>query len=355
MDPHSAHQCASIDPYATMFAPEFAVFHLVALFVLGACFGSFFNVCIYRIPMGVSLSHPPSHCYGCGRPIRWFDNIPILSWWCLRGRCRACGIRISPRYFIIETLTALLWVAVAWRIQYSWALIPALALTSLLIVATFTDLDHYIIPLRVSLGGLALGVALAAIAPLGRAEGNPLRATAWMGLDAALWWAPLVHSLLGAAVGFASLWTIGRIGSILFRKEAMGMGDVHLFGMFGAFCGVAPLLYILLIACIVGSILGLAGIAWDKVRRPPPIHEALAPLEADAQRAERLLEGDAATADERLALTRALTHPGPVGPVRHYLPFGPSLAAAAWVVYLYGDAIERWIEAWMLGSSGWVV
>ena len=167
-------------PPATFFDPYYRTLHLSMTFIWGACLGSFFNVCIYRIPLGLSLSFPGSHCYRCGHPVRWFDNIPLLSYWILRGRCRHCGATFSIRYFVVELLTALLFSLCFYKIGYSLAFLPALILVSLLIIATFTDLDHWIIPDRISLGGLAAGLLLAAIWPLGLARGNPLASSLFL-------------------------------------------------------------------------------------------------------------------------------------------------------------------------------
>lgn len=334
-----------IEPPLNFFDPYYVAWHLPLMFVLGALMGSFFNVCIYRIPMGVLLTFPGSHCYRCGTPIRWFDNIPLVSYWLLGGRCRDCGVGFSPRYFFIELLTALLFTGLAWRFGYSLALIPALVFVSLLLIATFTDLDHYIIPLRISVGGVAIGLALAAVWPLGLAEGNPLAEPL---LPVPRWLGPLSSAALGAAAGFVSLGAVGLLGSIAFRKPAMGMGDVYLFAMFGAFCGPLPLLSILLLACAFGLVLGLTGIVLGKLREgsePPEVDGPdIAPSEA-----VRYVESQPITPVERLVLLGALLRPGRTGPGRHYMPFGPSLALAAGLVYVFGGEISDFVQQWLFG------
>lgn len=339
-----------LPPPTSFFDPYFRVIHLPLIFFLGACMGSFFNVCIYRIPRDLSLSFPGSHCYSCGRPVRWFDNIPLLSYWILRGHCRHCGASFSMRYFAVELLTAVLYTAAFLKLGYSLALVPALIFISLLLIATFTDIDHWIIPDRISLGGLVGGLALAAVWPLGLAHGSPLASSPFFSAPPHL--LPLINALAGALIGFSVMYGIGALGSAVFHKEAMGWGDIKLFAMFGAFVGPEPLLYILILACLVGSIVGIGGIFLGKLAAGRPVAPAVAPLAPSAELAERLAAAHPLGEPERLAVLRALTQPGAVGTIRHHLPFGPSLALAAVIVYFYGPEISRWFAHLMLGPSG---
>lgn len=226
--------------------------------MLGALFGSFFNVCIYRIPRGVPLSMPPSHCYQCGQPIRWFDNIPLVSYWILGGRCRHCRAPYSIRYFFVELLTATLFTLVfvrfySERSDFSLAFVPGIFFVSLLIIETFTDIDHWIIPDRISLGGIAIGVAFAAMPFFASAPHNPL-VRSFSILPIPPEFNALANSITGAALGYSSLWLMAVIGTMVFRKDAMGQGDWKLFAMIGAFVGPLNCLYVLVIACFVGSI-----------------------------------------------------------------------------------------------------
>jgi len=305
----------------------------------------------------MALSFPGSHCYRCGRPVRWYDNCPLLSYWILRGRCRECGAAFSIRYFVVELLTALLFVLCFVRTGYSLTFSSAVVLIGLLIIATYTDLDHWIIPDRISLGGLAAGVLLAALWSLllwrGMSKsllaGNPLLSELG-GLPAAL--LPLANALAGAALGFGVMWGIGALGSLIFRKEAMGWGDIKLFAMFGAFCGMEQLLYILILACVFGTLAGLLGIVLARWAARRTVDPAVAPLKPDAALAAELAALYPLGKDERLVVTRALTQPGTVGPVRHHLPFGPSLALAAVIVYLFGAQINHWFLTLMFGAGG---
>lgn len=343
------------------------------MFVFGSLFGSFFNVCIYRIPRGVPLALPPSHCYQCGRRIRWFDNIPLISYWALGGRCRYCKIPFSMRYFGIELLTAGLFAIVFMRycspapeIGYSLVIFPGIILTSFLIISSFTDIDHWIIPLRTSLGGAVAGVGLSLIPPLARSPHNPLADRidlvddplfgtiadgARLGLEAAsqgilpAWMLAPVHSLAGAVIGFSLLWFIGFVGTLIFRKEAMGRGDMNLFAMFGAFLGPINCLYVLIIGCFLGSIFGITGIVLARIARNRALPASIAPLKVDAMRADILLDGPDLSPVEKLVLRRAFDSPGSVGAARHHLPFGPSLALAAFAVFLAWEPIKDWFSS----------
>lgn len=322
--------------------PFYARIHLPFVFVMGACIGSFLNVCIYRIPLGISLSWPGSHCYRCGQPVRWYDNIPLFSYLILRGRCRHCGVHFSARYFFVELLTALLALGAALKLQYTLALIPAYVFIGLLIVGTFTDLDHWIIPDRITVGGMVAGIVLAAIPPLGAARGNPL-AEYSLGLGPVAL-QPLLNSVLGAIVGFLILLAVGWLGTLIFRKDAMGFGDVKLFAMLGSFCGLFYLLHILILSCFIGSVVGVLGMMRGALERKPPLDPAIAPLDPDAELAARLGAEHNLGPAERKAIEQALTKPGAIGKMRHHLPFGPSLAAAALIVFYWGPRLTVWFN-----------
>lgn len=322
---------------------------MILLFIYGALLGSFYNVCIYRIPLGISIANPPSHCYRCGSGVRWFDNIPLVSYWLLRGRCRRCGAPFSMRYFWVELLTAVLFVVTGAAIGFSLTLLPALVFLSLLLIATFTDIDHWIIPDRISLGGAVAGLVFACIPPIAGAPGNPLVAdpiiiALWPRLGAP-WQAP-VAALIGAIVGYLALWVIGVIGTIIFRKDAMGMGDMKLMATFGAFCGPERLVYILLIASLIGTLIGLAGILAARRERNKP---ANAPQAMSEEAVAECLTGTELYEPERALATHLLRSPAPPAKARHHLPFGPSLAIAAWLVYLFGAQIAARLQSFLYG------
>lgn len=238
----------------------FFYFTLFAMFsaFFGACVGSFLNVCIYRIPRDESVVTPRSHCPHCNTLIPWYLNIPVLSWCCLRGKCASCKGPIAFRYTLVELLTAALFVAVylQWTLPDMFHMQPiqhALIVpiywlfVSGLVLGTFVDFEHYIIPDSVTLGGMVVGPILSALVP------------ALHGQD--IWWKGLLHSCLGLSIGFCSLFAISWIGEKIFKKEAMGFGDVKLLGAIGAFLGWPAVLFTIVASSFLGSIVGVTMIA----------------------------------------------------------------------------------------------
>jgi len=239
------------------------------VFSLGLCVGSFLNVCIYRMPREMSLARPGSHCPFCNEPIAWYDNIPVLSWLSLGGLCRRCGVLISPRYVLVELLTGavFVWIYAAHRAAAPDAPLahPAtfgayIALASALIAASFVDIERMVIPDEVSVGGMYVGPILCAIFP-GIIEHDALL-TGWLlrvtGASGSDHLAGAVASVLGMGVGAAVIYAAGVFGKKLFRKEAMGFGDVKLMGMTGAFIGWQGALLAFFLACIFGAVIGIA-------------------------------------------------------------------------------------------------
>jgi len=222
--------------------------------------GSFLNVCVYRMPREQSIVTPPSHCPHCNQRIRWIDNIPLVSYLVLRGKCRYCGGRISPRYFLVELLTAVLFL-LTWLKLTQWDHPPLHGIYFLkgpiywlviggLIVATFIDFEHYIIPNEITIGGIVVGLLLSAVYP-------PL-------LDADTIKLSLLRSFLGVIVGGLTLLAVATIGEAIFRKEAMGMGDVKLLAAIGAFFGWQSTLFTLFVSSLLGGVIGLALVAGSK-------------------------------------------------------------------------------------------
>lgn len=215
---------------------------LAIVFVLGASIGSFLNVCIYRMPLDRSVVHPGSHCAACGSPIPWRHNIPILSWLLLRGRAACCGTRIDARYALVELLTGVMITALWHQYNPAYAVVWSVVVCGL-IVASFIDFDHFIIPDEISLGGALLGVVLSTAMP--ELHG---KATHWGGF---------LSSVIGLIVGGGGLMMVAIAGLIILRKEAMGMGDVKLMAAFGAFYGWTAPPFILAVASLVGSVAGM--------------------------------------------------------------------------------------------------
>jgi len=208
---------------------------IVAVFVFGAVVGSFLNVCIYRLPTGASVAFPASHCPHCQQPIRPYDNIPILSYLILRGRCRRCASPISPRYPLVEMLGGFAAVGAASHFGPTAHALLALAFLDALIVVTFIDLDHQIIPDAISLSGIGVGFAAALI------FGQPS------------WAASLSGILLGGGV----LWAVAEGYHWLTGREGMGGGDIKLLAMIGAFLGWRMIPVALMIASLSGTVIGI--------------------------------------------------------------------------------------------------
>lgn len=205
------------------------------VFFVGLCIGSFLNVCIHRLPKGGSIVHPPSSCPACGARIRWYDNIPIISYVLLGGRCRGCKKPISVRYPLVELLTGLC-AMVIW-LNYGTS-IPALiyfVFIVALIVITFIDLDHRIIPDLISLPGIPIGFI------------------ASFGLPAVTW----AESLIGIAVGGGSLLAIAVGYQLLTGKDGMGGGDIKLLAMIGAFIGWQGVLFTIMASSFTGTVVGI--------------------------------------------------------------------------------------------------
>jgi leader peptidase (prepilin peptidase) / N-methyltransferase len=233
------------------------LFVSILSFLWGACAGSFLNVCIYRIPRDMSVVRPRSHCPGCGKMIPWYLNIPLVSFLFLRGKCAFCGVRISARDFLVELLTGVLFLLVwlkfdlegAYRplgliAMTDWRLVPVYWLmVGGLILGTFVDFEHLIIPDRVTLGGIVAGLVLSGLFP-------SLHGVATVKES-------LLRACVGAAVGWGFLWGVGALGTLIFRKPAMGFGDVKLLGAMGAFLGWQAVFFIVVVSSFFGSLVGV--------------------------------------------------------------------------------------------------
>ena len=209
----------------------------------GSMVGSFLNVCIVRLPREQSIVFPGSRCPACYHPVAWFDNIPVLSFLLLRGRCRYCRRPIRWRYPAVELLTAVSAVAVAVRFGLSAAALVYFAFVCALIVVSFVDIEFQIIPDEISLGGAVVGVLLCAALP--SLQGTPSR------------WLAMGWSVIGVLVGGGVLYLTGLLGDFIFRKESMGGGDIKLLAMAGSILGWKLVLLTFFIAPIVALIPGL--------------------------------------------------------------------------------------------------
>jgi leader peptidase (prepilin peptidase)/N-methyltransferase len=214
-------------------------------FLFGTTVGSFLNVCIHRLPKEESIVTPRSHCPACLTTIRAVDNIPLLSFALLRGRCRACGNPISWRYPLVEALTGLLFALTVAQFGVTLQTAFLLAFLSALVVMSFIDLDHQIIPNAITLPGIPLGLLA------GLLLGEP----------------PLLDRVIGALVGAGFLYLVLFYGGALYGQDAMGEGDLNLIAMVGAFLGWKAVAVTILLGCLFGSVVGLLLMAIRRVGR----------------------------------------------------------------------------------------
>ena len=244
--------------------------------LLGLCLGSFLNVCIVRLPNDQSLLSPPSACPHCKHPIVWRDNIPVASWLLLKGRCRHCGVPISRQYPVVEAAVGLIWIAGVLAYGVSVQALTAGLFGTLLLGIAVTDARHYLIPDEYTWGGLVIGLALSLSTGV----------------------AGLLQAVLGAAVGFALLYAVARVGQWVFKEEAMGGGDVKMMAMVGAFLGWKGVLLTIFLGALLGSLI-------------------FVPLSLKKKR---------------------------------LVPFGVFLALGAGVTFVAGDAIIAWYLHFLRGS-----
>lgn len=249
--------------------------------VLGAVVGSFLNVCVHRLPRGFLLHTPPSHCPFCNEPIRWYDNVPVVSYLLLGRRCRFCGVRISPRYAVLEALTGLVFLYITWRLTRGGSVDYArlgvyVAVATALLAASFVDFEFRIIPDEISVPGILLAPLVALLWPhLHLASGgDPLIVGPLAGLVGATpATAPrlcaLLSSLVGIAVGFGIVWALGVVGRVIFRKEAMGFGDVKLMAFVGGFLGWRLALLTIMLGACFGAVVGILSLIRSRDTRMP--------------------------------------------------------------------------------------
>ncbi len=255
--------------------------------LLGLAVGSFLNVCIHRWPLGESVVSPGSHCPRCQRPIAWRDNLPILSFLLLRARCRLCGRPISARYPLVEMATATHFALAAALFGPSLAGAKAALFCAMCTVLACADLERFVLPDQITLGGLPVGIALSVAVPL--RPGISRIAMDLTGLQLPAWGASLVESCLSAALFGGLFWAVAEAYFRLRGVEGLGFGDVKLAAMLGAFLGGSETLLVLLVACMLGTVVGLSLQAAGRARWNSPLPlgsflsgtAALAPFCAD--------------------------------------------------------------------------
>ncbi len=300
---------ALIEATAPWFFPVF-------VFIFGACIGSFLNVCIFRMPKGESILWPGSHAAD-GRPLLWWENIPILAWIYLRGRDRVTGQKYGMRYPMVELLTAVLFV-VCWNVQPPLVALAGMLFISLLIVGTFVDLDHMILPDTVTIGGMAAGVLISFWLPALHILPGQVHYLS----DG---FASGVISIISVLVGAGFVFWIGEIGELVFRKPAMGLGDVKLVGCIGAFCGWQGAIFSLFGGAILGCMILIPVMLVQRIMR---------------QGAEREENPEGGSNHEEKEKPEVETEALEVG-FGLEVPFGPMLALGG-VVYFLGA--DKWVD-----------
>jgi leader peptidase (prepilin peptidase) / N-methyltransferase len=310
-------------------------FLAVATFALGLCFGSFLNVCIYRLPLGKSVVAPRSACPHCGDMIPLYHNLPVLSWLILRGKCRSCKQAISPRYLVVEVLTGLLFLGCYSHFGLTLAALKCAVLGYLLLGLIFTDAETKLLPDAMTLPGLALGIAFSLVVPVNDLASRIMPGLVSPALRGEISWRmwSLTDSLLGAAVGASFLYGAAAIYLRARAVEGMGFGDVKLMALIGAFLGTKLTVLTIFAASLAGSLFGLSTVfaVWLKRTRRNEARRTSSRTSSDVS--SRTSSKDArkrAWQSARLAL-------------RYYeMPFGVFLGSTAILSFLFGNRLMHW-------------
>ena len=215
----------------------------IVIFIIGAIVGSFLNVCIYRLQRSQSIVTPGSHCPNCKHPIPWHDNIPVVSYLFLTGKCRFCKKTISPRYLLVEILTGALFLALFFAFGATPKFFTNLVFAAALVVVTFIDFDTQTIPDHITFPGIAVGLIAALAFPSVMGEASRMAA--------------FLDSIAGAALGAGMIYCVAALGKMAFKKDAMGEGDIFLMAMIGAFLGWKLVIVAFFIAPIFGAVAGI--------------------------------------------------------------------------------------------------
>ena len=334
-------------------------------FVFGLAFGSFLNVCIYRMPLrilvrddlealqaqseidaspeltqrisqlrdrerGLSIAAGRSACPRCGNRIAWYDNVPLVSWLVLAGKCRRCGAPISPRYVVVELLTGLLFLACYGQFGFTVAAAKYCTLSFLLLGLIFTDAEHQLLPDALTLPGLVLGLVFSYFVPVRDLFTGTFMFMLPMAGDrlaraattAQAGWPSVMQSAVGALVGAGFIYGAGAMYRVMRQRTGMGLGDVKMMAMVGSFLGVALTMLTVFTASFLGSIFGFATMLLVWLRRA-------------RRRMQR--SGESASAARRRAWRSAMALYG------HFLiPFGVFLGAMALLAAFWGNALLRW-------------
>ncbi len=231
---------------------ELNLSYAIAAALFGLLFGSFLNVCIYRVPRDMSVVAPRSFCPECGSAIAWYDNVPVLSYALLRARCRHCGRAIGIRYPLVETTTCVLFVAVALEYGATLAAAKWIVFEALMVVLFWTDLEERILPDEWTIGGAAAGLILAIFVMVSGTLGDLLLP------HSKQVWESLFNAAIGAIFLAGPIWLIGALYKRVRKREGLGLGDVKLLVLIGVFLGLENGLLALLAGAVAGSVIGLA-------------------------------------------------------------------------------------------------
>ena len=294
-----------------------------AIFVFGLCFGSFLNVCIYRLPRDLSVVRPGSACPKCNTLIHFYDNIPVLSWLLLRGRCRQCHASITPRYAVVELLTAMLFVGIYARFGLNLETLKHCVLAFLLLGLIFTDAETKLLPDEMTLSGLVLGLIFSLFVPVNDLMAQLLPGVINLPVSSDVSWhlISLADALLGAIVGASFIYGAGKLYLGFRGVEGMGFGDVKLMAMIGAFLGLKLTVFTLFAASVLGSLFGLGTVLAVWVKRT---------------RRWRQRRESAAAARKRAWHSAKLVYR------RYEMPFGVFLGSVALFAFLFGNQVLRW-------------
>jgi leader peptidase (prepilin peptidase)/N-methyltransferase len=288
------------------------------IFALGLAFGSFLNVCIYRLPREISVVHPSSACPSCKHPIAAYDNIPVLSWLILRGRCRHCQASISPRYLVVEVLTGAMFLACYAQFGCTPALLKYCTLGFLLLGLIFTDAETQLLPDKMTLPGIVLGLLFSAFVPVDDLISRLL--PMFVPLDHASRWLSMADSVMGAVVGASFIYGAGALYLRARGVEGMGFGDVKLMALIGAFLGTKLTVFTIFAGSVAGSLVGLGMMlsVWFNTLRMERKHEAASEARRRAwNKATFMLQGVP-------------------------IPFGVFLGSMAIVAFFFGNQFLRW-------------
>ena len=294
-----------------------------AIFVLGLSFGSFLNVCIYRLPRGLSVVTPRSACPNCKHPIAFYDNIPVLSWLILKGRCRHCEIPISPRYLLIELLTAMTFVACYWHFGWTIAALKYCVFAFLLLGLIFTDAETRLLPDKMTLPGMALGLIFSLFVPVNDVASQFLPAAVSVPFSGefAGHIFSLLDALLGAALGASFIYGVGEIYLRWRGAQGMGFGDVKLMAMVGAFLGMKLTIFTIFTASLAGSLFGVTTVLVVWAKRTHRFMHRVANAQAARRRGWRSAQ---------------MVY-------RHYqMPFGVFLGGMALFAFFFGNRFLHW-------------